>query len=273
MNKVKEQIGIIGLGFVGNAVLSSYRDMNGVLYDVLVLDTDPAKSTGVTYDDLKNTSGIFVCVPSPSAPDGSCDASILVSVLENLKDYKGVIISKVTATPDIYEKLQVQYPNLVHVPEFLTAANAVQDYLGSKFSIIGGSVKAWMNEADRIIRMGDTAIEHSYFCTIGEASLAKYTINSFLATKVVFMNEMARLAKLGGQNWNTVRDLIALDDRRIGNSHTQVPGPDGHYGFGGYCFPKDTLALLRYAESMDNSLNVLDSAVKKNLLLRLTDSK
>lgn len=273
MNKTKEKIGIIGLGFVGNAVRSSYEDMNGIAYDILILDTDPTKSTGVTYNDLKDTSGIFICVPSPSTTDGYCDASILISVLENLKDYQGVIISKVTATPDIYEKLQTQYPNLVHVPEFLTAANAVQDYLGSTFSIIGGAVKAWMNEADRIIKLGNNNIQITHFCTIGEASLAKYTINSFLATKVIFMNEMAKLAELGGQDWNKVRDLIALDSRRVGNSHTQVPGPDGNYGFGGACFPKDTSALLKYAETMNTSLNVLDSAVKKNILLRLTDSK
>jgi UDPglucose 6-dehydrogenase len=87
------------------------------------------------------------------------------------------------------------------------------------------------------------------------------------------MNEMAELAKTGGQDWERIRQLIALDGRRIGTSHTQVPGPDGFYGFGGACFPKDTVALLRYAESLDVQTNVLDSAVKKNTVLRLTDSK
>jgi UDPglucose 6-dehydrogenase len=66
--------------------------------------------------------------------------------------------------------------------------------------------------------------------------------------------------------------MISLDNR-IGQSHLQVPGHDGSFGFGGMCFPKDTSALLRYAEELDVPLNVLDAAVKKNLLLRLTESK
>jgi UDPglucose 6-dehydrogenase len=205
--------------------------------------------------------------------DGSCDTSPLESVLENLKDFRGVIISKVTAPPSVYERLQANFTNLVHAPEFLTAANALQDYLSSKHSIIGGENKAYMHEADRIIRLGLKNLETTFFCTIKEASLTKYTINTFLATKVIFMNEMADLAKSIDVDWNKVRQLIALDAGRVGNSHTQVPGPDGEYGFGGACFPKDTAALLRYAESLNVQMNVLDAAVKKNLLLRLTDSK
>jgi UDPglucose 6-dehydrogenase len=62
-------------------------------------------------------------------------------------------------------------------------------------------------------------------------------------------------------------------DRRIGDSHTQVPGPDGYYGFGGACFPKDTEALLKYSEDRGINLNTLGAAVKKNTLLRLTKPK
>jgi UDP-glucose 6-dehydrogenase len=62
-------------------------------------------------------------------------------------------------------------------------------------------------------------------------------------------------------------------DPRINISHTQVPGPDGYYGFGGMCFPKDTSALLHYAKSLNVSLNVLNEAVKKNSLLRLQKPK
>jgi UDPglucose 6-dehydrogenase len=265
-----DKIGIVGLGFVGNAIRQSYIDS---LVEVVCVDTDLRKSTGTSYNDLKDASGIFICVPSPPDFEGKCDPSILISVLENLKDFNGVIISKVTATPDIYEQLQIQYPNLVHAPEFLTAANAVNDYLTAKFCIIGGSVKAYVNEATRLIKLGNHNLDITYHCTIGEASFAKYVINSFLATKVIFMNEMAELAKVGNHDWDMIRNLIALDGRRIGNSHTQVPGNDKQYGFGGACFPKDTQALIRYAESKKVSLNVLSSAVKKNISLRLTDSK
>jgi len=266
----QEKIGIIGLGFVGNAIRQSYADP---FVKVICIDTDPRKATGETYEDLRDASGIFICVPSPPDFEGRCDPTILISVLEKLKGFNGVIISKVTATPDIYEELGIQYPNLVHSPEFLTSANAVDDYLDTKFCIIGGSIKAYVNEATRLIKLGKNNLDVTYHCTIGEASFAKYVINSFLATKVVFMNEMAELAKFSNHDWNMIRQLIALDGKRIGNSHTRVPGNDGHYGFGGACFPKDTQALIKYAESKKVSLNVLTSAVKKNTLLRLTNSK
>jgi UDPglucose 6-dehydrogenase len=102
--------------------------------------------------------------------------------------------------------------------------------------------------------------------------LAKYVINCFLATKVVFMNEIQQLATAAGLDYNRIAGMIAHDPR-IGQSHMRVPGPDGSYGFGGACFPKDTTALLKYADGLGINLNTLDAAVKKNTLLRLTDSK
>lgn len=265
-----EKIGIIGLGFVGNAIHSSYVDNPYI--DLIEIDSDPEKNCTGTYEELADASAVFLCVPSPQNKDLSCNTEPLESTLEQLTNFKGVIISKVTAPPSVYTRLQEKFPNLVHAPEFLTAANAVNDYLESKFAIIGGGINAYMHEAKRIIKLGLPNLEQIYFCSISEASLAKYTINCFLATKVIFMNEMAKLAEVGGQNWDVVRELIMLD-KRIGNSHTQVPGPDTFYGFGGACFPKDTSALLKYAESVNVPMNVLDSAVKKNMLLRLTDSK
>jgi UDPglucose 6-dehydrogenase len=102
--------------------------------------------------------------------------------------------------------------------------------------------------------------------------MAKYTINTFLATKVVWMNELYQLCDAMNIDYNKVV-AMASADRRIGSSHLRVPGPDGSFGFGGACFPKDTVALLKYAESLNIPLNVLDAAVKKNTLLRLTEPK
>ena len=115
-------------------------------------------------------------------------------------------------------------------------------------------------------------LSHIFHCKIGEASLAKYAINTFLATKVVFMNELKEIADASNLDYTTVARMIT-SDIRIGNSHMKVPGPDGSFGFGGMCFPKDTAALLKYAESIGVTMNVLDAAVKKNTLLRLTEPK
>lgn len=262
------KIGIIGMGYVGKAVEASYVDNPYI--QLIRVDLDTSKGYHGTYEQLQDAEAVFVCVSSPSKYDGSCDSTPLENVLSKLQNINSVIISKVTAPPDVYNRLQAQFKNLVHAPEFLTAANSINDYLNGKFLILGGTVPAYLNEAARIIKLGQPNIEITYKCSISEASMAKYIINSFLATKVVFMNEMENLCRKGGQDWDTIRQLISLDNKRIGTSHTQVPGPDGNYGFGGACFPKDTAALLKYAEQQECSLEVLDTAVKKNLILRLT---
>jgi UDPglucose 6-dehydrogenase len=261
------KIGIVGLGFVGRAIANA---MEGGANLVLV-DKDTTKGTH-TFKDLADCEGVFVCVPTPMDVDGKCDTSILEYVLGKLKDYQGVIISKCTAPPDVYQTLNDQYPNLVHAPEFLTAADAVRDYLYGEFAIIGGSVGAYQRDAERIIRQGQDKLTKVQHCTIQEAALAKYAINSFLSTKVTFMNELYALATKTGQNYNNIASIITMDSR-IGNSHMKVPGPDGEFGFGGMCFPKDTSALLKYAEQHGVQMNVLDAAVKKNLILRLTEPK
>lgn len=261
------KIGIVGLGYVGTAIYEAYHDRH---FSLVVVDVDP-NIVSATYQDLQDCEAVFVCVPSPSKENGECDTSILNSVLYLLKDYKNVIISKTTATPQFYEKMQTVYPNLVHVPEFLTAKDSRRDFLNTQHIIIGGTVLAYQREAERILRAVQP-LKQVVFASIGEAALAKYIINSFLASKVVFMNEMAELAATHGYNWNAIIPLL-LTDKRLGESHLQVPGPDGFYGFGGACFPKDTNALVKYASKLGIQLSVLKSAIKKNLFFRLQKPK
>jgi UDPglucose 6-dehydrogenase len=263
----RPKIGIVGLGFVGSAI----RDAMDIHCDLILVDKDPTRSSH-TFEDLKTCEGVFVSVPTPFGEDGQCDTSALEYVLEQLKGYDGVIISKCTAPPLTYKALNDAHPNLVHAPEFLTAANASLDYVNGKFIIIGGRVQAYREQAERIIKMGQSSAERIAHCTIEEASLVKYTINSFLATKVTFMNEIYQLANAIGADYKMVSWMATLDNR-IGDSHMKVPGLDGQLGFGGMCFPKDTSALLKYAEDSGVTLNVLDAAVKKNTLLRLTEPK
>jgi UDPglucose 6-dehydrogenase len=264
----KPKIGIVGLGFVGSAIRDNMEDN----CELILVDTDPSRGQH-TYKHLLDCEGIFITVPSPQGTDGKCDTSILEGVLKKLKDYKGVIISKCTAPPSTYDELGKQYSNLVHAPEFLTAANASKDYANGKFAIIGGTVVAYQREAERIIRLGQHGLgSNVQFCSLGEASLAKYAINCFMSTKVIFMNELENLANVSGLSYNKIASMITMDER-IGKSHMKVPGPDGYYGFGGMCFPKDTSAILKYAEEQGTEMAVLKAAVKKNTLLRLTEPK
>ena len=97
------------------------------------------------------------------------------------------------------------------------------------------------------------------------ASLIKYTINSWLATKVSFFNDLYNLHKESGSSatWDQFTDMLKADSR-IGQSHMTVPGPDGEFGFGGHCFPKDTEALLHYAQQSGVSMKILQKAVDTN---------
>ena len=264
------KVAVIGLGFVGGTI---YKVLDELKPMFTLVGIDPAKGFNSTIKDIKDFDAVFVCVPSPQRDDGTADTSILEYVLKGLEQagFKGVIISKVTAPPNVYVDLQEKYSNLVHAPEFLTAANAYDDYIHGKFSIIGGATATYRNEAERIIKATQPGIVSVVHCSIGEAALAKYTINSFLATKVIFMNEMEKLATNNGMDWSKVVSAIR-QDTRIGYSHMNVPGPDGQYGFGGMCFPKDTSALLKYAEQVGENLSVLDTVVKKNRAIRLTNT-
>lgn len=258
------KMGIIGLGFVGNAI---YESMN-TEYFIKVVDVDPQKSTHA-IEDLKDCEAIFICVPTPQADDGFCDTSILENILTKLKYYKGPIISKCTAPPAFYKKLGEKYSNLIHSPEFLTAANAINDYRLGTFAIIGGSVKAYMNEAERIIRKGQRSLRSVVHCNVEEAALAKYGINTFLATKVLFMNELYMLCEKTGVDYQKVANLMSID-LRVGQSHMKVPGPDG-FGFAGMCFPKDTSALYHYALSQGYDMEHMKNVIETNKKFRNID--
>ena len=267
MYNMYEKIGIIGFGYVGEAIAQS------VIPPLEIVIIDPDKGYTTTYQEIiKECSSIFVCVPSPQGPDGHCDVSIVEDVFNQLSDYRGTIISKVTAPPNFYEAWSKKLPNLVYVPEFLTAEYHITDFQRAQWLIVGGTVGAHQREAIRVCKMLQGSLTHIELCDIGEAAFVKYAINSFLATKVVFMNELNLLAEKGDYDWRKLSTLISMD-KRLGTSHFQVPGPDGSLGFGGGCFPKDTLAFLKYANAQGMHLNTLDTAIKKNMLLRLTTPK
>jgi len=202
-----EKIGIIGYGFVGGAIANSLEIEAGLVI------MDPAKGHNATYEDLMKCSGIFVCVPTPQDDDGTCDTTILGGILHDLnsRGYTGVVISKCTAPPDWYEAMNILYPNLIHAPEFLTAANAVRDYANGEFAFIGGRVNAYVKEAERIIQLSQKNLKKIQHCTIAEAAMAKYAINTFMATKVIFMNELEALCSKTGVDFNHVAYMVTQD--------------------------------------------------------------
>tara|TARA_B100000925_G_C21938059_1_gene443268 strand:+ start:82 stop:909 length:828 start_codon:yes stop_codon:yes gene_type:complete len=253
-------LGIVGQGFVGKAVFEKFRNF----FSVLTYDLN-SKICNSNIDEIKNKCGVvFVCVPTPMNHDGSCDISIVENVINEFSDVKGlIVINKSTVIPGTTDFFNSKFENIqvVFNPEFLTERNAILDYDNQDRIIIGGprpastTVKNIFSKVfpkSRIIKTGST-----------HAEMIKYFTNCFLATKVSFANEMFDLCQKLGLDYDKVIEYSSTD-KRIGNTHLNVPGHDGDLGFGGHCFPKDLEAVLSLTEKLGSLNNVLRSVKKTN---------
>lgn len=166
----------------------------------------------------------------------------------------------------MYLRLHDTYPNIVHAPEFLTAANAVQDYETSTWVLIGGSSN-YSQEAEAVIRSSTIQATHYHITNIATASLFKYMANALMATKVTFMNDLYHLANAVGVEWDEIKE-ISKNDPRLGTSHWDVPGPDGKFGYGGACFPKDVSAIIEHGLDIGTPQHLLEAVKAINNLHR-----
>ena len=259
------KIAIIGFGFVGKATL------NGLTKDTETLLIDP--KLGTSSEDLASfdPNFVFICVPTPMGENGSIDSSIIYSVLDDVEKYcpDTIIILKSTVTPDIIQSLTSNKANIVYNPEFLREKTADEDFINSEMIIFGGSIENCRKTAEMYQKFTNCKCKEYQFMPADKASLLKYTINSFLATKVLFFNEVYKLFESLDLNmpWEDFIAVLQIDSR-IGKSHMQVPGPDGRYGFGGACFPKDTNALYEFSKSTGCNLELLKKAIQTNNSIR-----
>lgn len=261
------KIGIIGKGFVGGAVSNGFnKNVEQIIVDPVYSDT--------TIEQLIEQSPTltFVCVPTPPNEDGSINVDIVTDVLIELsmRDYKGVVVVKSTIIPDYLHQFKKEFDlKIVYNPEFLTEANAHADFINPNMQVLGGKWKDCEVVEKAYLRHSSVKVVPTFKTDLTTASLLKYTINSYLATKVMFMNDIHKLHQAGTSqvSWEQFTDMLTRDPR-IGDSHMQVPGPDGEFGFGGHCFPKDTEALLKYANDKSIKLNMLKKAVEINKKIR-----
>ena len=256
------KVAIIGYGFVGKAL------ENGLKNTVEVLLVDPKLNTDI--NDLKTFKPemIFICVPTPMNDDGSQDPSILENVIDelNFPSESALIVLKSTIIPSYISKIEIKIPNIIYNPEFLRENYANEDFINSDLILIGGSNEDEIKKLANFYRQHTKCISSNYqFTDLISASLIKYSINTFLSTKVIFFNELFEVFSNSGtkDNWENFIKIIK-NDKRIGNSHMQVPGPDGKLGFGGPCFPKDAKALLQYSKDIAEPLKLLEKCISIN---------
>ena len=255
------KLGVIGHGYVGESQSFAFSPS----FDVRVYDKDSLKSTH-SLNEVLDSDFIFVCVPTPMKKDGSQDLSFVESFFKTAKDGP-IYIIKSTIIPGTTNLLNEKFKNLkiVFSPEFLTERTAKLDILTQTRIILGGD-KDLTSKVRKIydIRFKNKTIIETDSLT---AEYIKYMNNTFFASKVSIMNEFYRLANHLGVDWETALYGF-VSDQRIGDSHLNVPGPDGKLGFGGTCFPKDINAFISFAKKNNINMNVLEAAWKTNLEVR-----
>ena len=211
---------------------------------------------------------VFLALPTPPGEDGSADLKYVLGVADQLgyllEDYK-VIVDKSTVPVGTADKVRAAIAkhakvefDVVSNPEFLREGVAVEDFMKPDRVVIGASsdrAKKVMGDLYApFVRQGNPVI----FMDEKSAELTKYAANSFLATKISFMNEIAQLCERLGADVDMVRRGIGSDDR-IGKRFL-FPG----IGYGGSCFPKDVQALIKSAEEVDYDFQILKSVEKVN---------
>ena len=244
------KIGIVGYGFVGQAIDYAFTSTAVEKFYV-----DPKLDTNMEDLIEFDPDYTFVCVPTPMRDDGTVEDGLVRDAVEDLINHtNSVVIIKSTITPD--SVLSMEQDRVVYNPEFLTEKNAKADLVMADYHIIGGDLWLCERVADIYRQYSMCMTNDFYFMSATDASFVKYASNSFLAMKVTFFNQLHDSVTKFGSNWSLVSSTLARD-KRIGRSHTVVPGYDNKRGYGGACFPKDTLAFIKF----DNDLTLLEKCI------------
>ena len=254
-----DAIGIIGAGVVGGTLM---RHLENEGHDVRVYDPPKGYASFAAVDaaDL-----VFICVPTPYTEGMGFDDSYLLEAVSILGGAKTVVI-KSTVLPGTTDLLQEHYPRhrFMFNPEFLREASAYDDFIAPDRQIVGCS-GASRSDAERVMRLLPRA-PFERICGAGEAEMAKYMANAFLAVKVSYANEVFDLCRRLGVDYEQVRDIVAAD-ARIGGSHMNVH-EGGYRGYAGKCLPKDSKSLLDLARSVGVEMQVLAATDRVNAALQ-----
>lgn len=274
------KFGIIGLGYVGLATLCGLakagHEVIGVEKDQprllrLMSGDVPFHEPGMadvlrdypgsitftdSITDTESVDYLILAVGTPSKSDGSCDLTFVDAALSEVKSKQKIIIRS-TVPPGTTDMLSIMYPahTFAVVPEFLQEGRALADVLKPHRVVIGSdNLEMCEGLAGIYGRLGVPLV-----CTSPiDAEFIKYASNAFLATKISFINDLARLADKAGADITTIADGMGLDPR-IGRAFLNAG-----LGYGGSCFPKDMHALLNVAHENELDLPVISAAMHSN---------
>lgn len=266
-------VGILGYGFVGKATAQLDSVARTYIYDPFIEKYASQECKRNAY----KADFVIACVPTPESKDGSVDLSILDSTVEEFikQEGKGTFVIKSTIPSGTTDNYCVKYntTQIIHNPEFLTERTHMEDFRNPTDIVLGGA-KESCEKLTELYEWYYRDLKYSVdinICTAKEAELVKTVRNSFYATKVIFMNEIYKFCETLGIDYSSYEKILTNNGKHPwwGPEHTKVPGPDGQYGVGGKCFPKDMHGLLSLAQDLGVELKVLEAASEQNSKLRL----
>lgn len=257
----KKTLMIVGDGFVGGAIRKALEPH----HNIIIQDPPKGYDNG-NYRGLINLDGVIICLPTPSDDDGYCDDSLVLDEYYKIRSafsFVPILLKSTTSVTTLNHLECLEDTGLTFSPEFLTAANAYEDLMNSEHMIFAncmpGDNPFWSDIFVQALRN----VTPVFMRSLVEAGITKYTINSFLATKVTFFNEIHELCERYGVSYQRVKLATQLD-KRIGTSHMDAPGADGLHGWGGACFPKDTSEFLLTSKDSGAELELLSKAIELN---------
>ena len=256
------KIGIIGLGVVGSAV---EYGMKRIGHKVFVHDT----KLKTTISDIFDTDICYICVPTPTSADGSCNVSIVEDVVKELNDinYQGIIAVKSTVTPGTTKKLCEQYKNrtICFVPEFLRERCAIADFVENHDLLVIGTTN---NIVYELIKKSHGKFPKKVVqVTATEAEFCKYFNNVYNATLITFANSFYELCKAQGVNYTNVKEAI-VNRKNISNVYLNCN--ENVRGFGGMCLPKDTSAISALVKELNLDIDFFDTILSENEKYKIT---
>ena len=268
MQKLK--IGIIGLGFVGSAMMQSFT-LNGCHIHAAY---DKYKNGGVgTLESLLECDIIFSALPTIYKESiEQYDKQPLEETLQFLKNnkFKGIFVCKSTVEPGTSNDLAEKYGiKIIHNPEFLTARTAFEDFHNQMHIVLGATSLVKPEDMDIVANFYKSYYDNAEISisTSEESESMKIFCNCFYAVKIQFFNELYATCKKNGSDYNKVREMM-LKNNWINSMHTSVPGPDGKMSYGGLCFPKDTNALNHYMRRNGIPNKVLNATIEERNEMR-----
>jgi len=255
-------IGIVGLGVVGKAVQYGFEKLGHTvkIHDIQ-LDTK--------INDVLNTEICYICVPTPTNEDDSCDVSIVEDVVKVLRElnYKGIISIKSTVAPGTTLELKKKYniDKICFVPEFLRERCAITDFTENHSVCIVGTGDDYIFEEikkchgkypKKFVKTGET-----------EAELCKYYNNIYNATLITFANSFYEVCKKLGVNYTEIKDAVVNIDHI---TDLYLDCNENFRGFAGMCLPKDTKAIASICKKMNIDVDFFQMILDENNKYKVT---